>query len=96
MYPLGVEFLARKALLLDACDAALRALSTIPQDDATTQLIEQAQRLRLEVEAWTAPSDEQMAHAEDEALALNVAVQRSSGRWRTLQASREPIDKLHS
>ena len=70
-----MDFSARKALLLDGIDTVLKGLATIPQDAATTALIVDAQHLRREVEAWTsAPSDDEIARAEQRVLSLHVSV----------------------
>jgi hypothetical protein len=71
-----VEYSARRSLLLDSIDTALKGLATVPQDALVTQLIVDAQRLRQEVERWgdSAPPEEEVAAAEKRALSLNMGV----------------------
>ncbi len=70
-----VDFSARRALLLDAIDTALKGLATLPQDADVVGLIADAQKLRGEVERWTStPVEEEIARAEKRAWALNVRV----------------------
>lgn len=71
-----MEFSARRSILLDAIDTALKGLCTVPQDAKVVKLIESAQRLRHDVEAWgtSAPPEDQIAAVEKRALSLHVAV----------------------
>ena len=67
---------ARRSLLLDAIDTALKALATLPQDVKVAQLIAVAQRLRRQVAAWgePAPSEDEMTRVEQHVWSLHMAV----------------------
>lgn len=71
-----VDISARRALLLDALETALKGLATIPQDAHVVDLIVTAQRLQKEVSGWdvSPPTDARVKEVEKEVLALHVGV----------------------